>query len=167
MDMFRLQNYKLMSSTRLSDKYHQGALNSEYCTLNRISRHHYSEAPSIVHSIIELSPWSQWIRDQDQLAYKAHHQQWRQLVSKLETTKPMTKTSYDQSRSVQHDINHFQCLQSTTWHRRTRNCTIDRINSLPKSIKLRDQVVYNPCRQHWRRWLWVHDPFYMTIECDH
>jgi len=49
--------------------------------LQTISKHHHCEARSIDRSIIQLSPWWKRSRDQDQLAHKARHRQWRRLLS--------------------------------------------------------------------------------------
>jgi len=46
----------LTKFTPFSDTRHNGVNNSEYCPPNEISKHHCCEAPSLDHSMIELSP---------------------------------------------------------------------------------------------------------------
>jgi len=92
---------------------------------NETLKHHYCEARSIDHSIIRLNPWSPPSRDRRPIGDHGCPQQWRQLLSQVQdTTQPMTKISYDQSRWVQNDSNDSQRLQSTTGHHRCCDCTL-------------------------------------------
>ena len=69
----------------------------------------------------------------------------------------MTKIAYDRSRWLEDNINYFQWLQLTTGHRRSRNCTPERVNSRRKPRELRDQLAQKARRRHRRWWSWVRD----------
>ena len=104
----------------------------------------------------------------DQLAHKARRWQWRWSWFRLhDITQPMNNITYDRSRWVQDDINYFEWLQSTTGHRRCRDCHPKCANSQWKPSELRDQMADKAHCQHWRQWSRVLDHTNKSIERDH
>ena len=137
MDTFCSRDYKLTSFTpfpthdTMESTIQNTALHTRYrCIIT--AKHEALTVPSF-----NWDPDGSGIEIRDQLAHKARHRQWWRWLSPVQdTTQPMTNIAYDRSRWVQDDINYFQWLQSTTGHRRSRDCTPERVNSRRKPREL-------------------------------
>ena len=154
---FSVNGYVSLMGLRVDEVYHfptrhDGVINSESCPPYHVE---VSLLPSTkrwpFHRTIE--PDDSEVEIREQWAHMARQRQWRQLLPQLQdSTQPMTYIAYDRSRWVQDNINHQQLLQSTTGHRRSRDCTSEHINSHRKLRELRGQMAHKAHRRHWRQW---------------